>query len=75
MSPCPDCGCQYIGLDVIYAEGACRFCQQCGARPERVEVRFDTTHEDRLSQIEQVWNDWARSRAPMMANDELRYSA
>lgn len=58
-SKCPHCGCDCIGMDVVYAEGACRFCQKCGAKGPRVAVSVDTPHADRIALASSAWNEWA----------------
>lgn len=48
-------------MDVIYAEGACRFCQDCMARGPRVAVSMETLYADQLSRATSAWNEWAEA--------------
>lgn len=59
--PCPHCSGKILGLDVFYKEGACRFCQLCGARGPRVTM--STVHADQLSRATSAWNEWAEVEA------------
>jgi hypothetical protein len=61
MEPCPNCDSSYLGMDVIYAQGACRFCQECGMQGPRVAVSIETLHADQLALATSAWNEWAES--------------
>lgn len=58
---CPNCGFDIIGMDVIYTEGACRFCQKCMTRGPRVAVSIETMYSDQLSWATSAWNEWAET--------------
>ena len=59
MTPCPKCGGPHIGMDVIYTEGACRFCQDCGTKGPRAAVSIETLHADQVALATSVWDEWA----------------
>jgi hypothetical protein len=48
-------------MDVIYTEGACRFCQDCMTRGPRVPVSMETMYADQLSRATSAWNEWAEA--------------
>jgi hypothetical protein len=58
-SKCPECGCESIGMDTIYAKGACRFCQKCSAKGPRVAVSVETLYADQVILATSAWNEWA----------------
>lgn len=58
-APCPKCSGEYIGMDVIYTQGACRHCQTCGTRGPRVAVSVETLHVDQMALATSAWNEWA----------------
>jgi hypothetical protein len=78
VTPCPFCKCEYIGLDVIYAEGAALCCQECGVRGPRVPVSRETLYGEQVARASKAWDQWAREQTTLpqggYTNDELRFS-
>jgi hypothetical protein len=81
MEPCPDCGCKYIGDDLIYATGWAKFCQDCGYSGPRVPIDEDIEHWRPVVDAEasRQWNDQALSRKLKALDDlglnDTRFSA
>lgn len=62
--PCPECGCAFIGTDMVYATGLAMFCQDCGHRGPRVVI--DDSDEDwrPATEAEAIcqWNEQAQAK-------------
>ena len=81
LSNCPECGCGYIGDDLIYAEGWAKFCQDCGHHGPRVPINMEMEHWRPVVDAEATlqWNQAAEAKhlktlADGYSND-LRFSA